>query len=74
MDLFSNTTLNHMSIRSPLVSQLNKKLNSNATDLSPITFGVILSPNPRGKNSTNSQINPGTSNENKNFKVRTIKI
>ena len=43
-------------------------------DLSPITFGVILSPKLRGKNSTNSQINPGTTDENKNSKVRTIKI
>ena len=38
------------------------------------TFGVILSPKLRGKNSTNSQINPATSNENKNSKVSTIKI
>ena len=43
-------------------------------DLLPITFGIILSSNPRGKNSTNSQINPGTLDENKNSKVRTIKI
>ena len=40
----------------------------------PITFSVILPPNPRGKISTNSQINPGTSDENKNSKVCTIKI
>ena len=31
-------------------------------------------PNPRGKISTNSQIHPGTSDENNNSKVRTIKI
>ena len=43
-------------------------------DLSPITFGVISPQNPRGKNSSNSQINPTTSNENKYSKVRTIKI
>ena len=43
-------------------------------DLSPITFGVILSPKLRGKISTNSQINPATSDENKNSKVCTIKI
>ena len=35
---------------------------------------MILSPNSRGKKSTNSQINPGTSDENKNSKLRTIKI
>ena len=64
LDLFINTSLNHMSIRSRLVSQPNKKLklNSeqlfNSTDLSPITFGVILPPKLRGKISTNSQINP----------------
>ena len=40
----------------------------------PVTFGMILSPNPRGKNSINSQINPGTMDEDKNYKVRTIKI
>ena len=44
LDLFINTSLNHMSIRSCHLSQPNKKLklNSeqlfNATDLSPITF------------------------------------
>ena len=69
MDLFINTSLNHMSIRSRLVSQSKNKLISNneqvfnATDLSPITFGVILPPNPRGKISTNSQINPGATDE-----------
>ena len=46
----------------------------NATDLSSIIFGVILPPNPRGKNSTHSQINPGTLDENINSKVCTIKI
>ena len=50
LDLFINTSFNYMSIRSRLESQLNKKLISNseqlfnATDLSPITFGVIYLP------------------------------
>ena len=63
MDLFIITYLNHLSIRSRLVSQQNSKLiaNSeqlfNATDLLHISFGIILSPNPHSKNSTNSQIN-----------------
>ena len=80
LDLFINTSLNHMYIRSCLVDQPKNKLNSNneqlfnATNLSPITFGIILSPNPRGKNTTNSQINPTTTDENKNSKVRTIII
>ena len=43
-------------------------------DLSPITFSVILPSNLRGKISTNSQISPGTSDENENSKVSTIKI
>ena len=34
----------------------------------------MLPLNPRGKNSTNSPIHPGTMDENKNFKVHTIKI
>ena len=61
-----------MSIRSRLVIEPNKnlKLNSeqlfNATDLSPITFGVILPLKLRGKNSTNSQINPVKLDRNKN--------
>ena len=69
-----------MSIRSRLVSQPNKKLNSNSeqlfnfTYLSPITFGVNLPPQLSGKVSTNSKINPTTSDENKNSKVHTIKI
>ena len=69
-----------MSIRSRLVSQTRNKFISNsdqlfnAKDLSPITFGVILPQNPRGKNSTNSQINPATSDDNRNSKVCTIKI
>ena len=69
-----------MSIRSRLVSQPNKKLklnneqSINSTDLSPITFGVILPPKLCGKISTNSQINLATSDENRNSKVRTIKI
>ena len=69
-----------MSIRSRHVSQSKNKLISNneqlfnATNFSPITFNVILLPKPRGKNSTNSQIHPGTLNEIKNFRVSTIKI
>ena len=80
LDLFINTTINHMSIRSRLVSQSNKnlKLNSeqlfNSTDLSPITFGTILPPKLHGDISTNSQIIPVNLDENKNPKVRTIKI
>ena len=79
LDLFVNTSLNHVSIRSRLISQPNNKLFSNceqsinATDLSPITFGVILPPKLHGKMSTISQICPGESNENQNSKVRTIK-
>ena len=46
----------------------------NAKELSPITFGAILSSNPRGKTFTNSQISPQTMDENKNYKVFTIKI
>ena len=69
-----------MSIRSRLVSQPFKKLNSNSeqlfnsTKLQPITFGVILPPKQRGKLSTSSQINPTALDETKNYKVRTIKI
>ena len=37
-------------------------------------FGVILPPNQCGKISTNSQIIPVNLDENKNSKVRTIKI
>ena len=68
-----NTSLNHISIRSCLVSQPNNKLISNSellfnvTDLWPITFGVILPPNLRGKISTNSQINLMTLDEKKKF-------
>ena len=78
LDLFINTRLNH--IRSRLVKQPNKKLNSNSdqsidsTDLSPITFGIILPSKLRGKISTNSQINPITSDKNRNYKVRIINI
>ena len=43
-------------------------------DLLSITFGVILAPNLRGKNSTNSEIHPGTLDENKNSEVHSIKI
>ena len=80
LDLFINASLYHMSIRSRLVSQTKNKLISNseqlfnATYLLPVTFGVILPPNPRGKNSTNSQSHPGTSDGNKNSNVHTIKI
>ena len=69
-----------MSIRSCLVSQLNNKLISNSEqlfdtmNLSPINFGVILPPKLRSEISTNSQISPGTSDENWNSKVHTIKI
>ena len=47
LDLFVNTSLNHISIRSCLVSQPRDKLFSNneqffnATDLPPMTYGVI---------------------------------
>ena len=69
-----------MSIRSRLVRQpKNKSISNNKqlfddTDLLPITFGVILPPNPRGKNSTNSQINQETMDKKQNSKVHTIKI
>ena len=69
-----------MPIRSRLISQPKNELISNsqqlfnATDLLPMTFGGILPPNPCGKNSTNSQKNPGTTDDNKNSKVHTIKI
>ena len=75
MDHFVNTSLNHMSIRSRLVSQPNNNKSTsnseqllNATDLSAITFGVILPPNLRGKISINSQNNPRTTNEEKILK------
>ena len=60
LNCFINTSLNHMTIRSRLASQPNKKLNLNneqsinSTYLSPITFGVILPPKLRGTISTNS--------------------
>ena len=69
-----------MYIRSCLVSQPNNKLISNseqslnATSLSPKTFGVISSPNQSDKNSTNSQNDPGTTDENQISKLHTIKI
>ena len=77
LNLFLNTNLNHISIRSRLISQLKNKLISNceqlfnATDLLPITFAIILSPNLRGKKSTNSQNNQGITDEDKNSKVHT---
>ena len=69
-----------MSIRSCLVNQpknkliLNNEQLFNATDISPITFGTILPSYPRGKSATNSQMNPKSTAENKNSKVRAIKI
>ena len=69
-----------MCIRPHLVCQPTNKFISNneqllnATDLLPITFGIISSPNPRGKKSANSQINPATTDENKNSKVCTLKL
>ena len=69
-----------MSIRSCLVSQPENKLISsseqlfNAMALLPIIFGIILPSNPQGKNSTNSQINPGTTDENKKSNVHTIRV
>ena len=79
LDLFINTSLNHMSIRSHLVSQPKNNLISseqlfNTMDLSPITYGVILPPNLRGKISTNSQKNLGTLDKNWSTKVCTIQI
>ena len=56
LDLFINTGLNNMPIRSRLVSQPRNKLIwnceqlLNATDLLPITFRIILPPKLRGKN------------------------
>ena len=69
-----------MSIRFHLVSQPNNKLISNseqlikATDLSPITFGVILPQKLSGKISTNSQISLESLDVNENSKVHAIKI
>ena len=80
MDLFIYTSSNYMYIRSHLISQTKNKLISiseqlfNATVLLPIIFGVILTPNQRGTNSTNSQNNLETSVGNKNSKACTIKI
>ena len=79
MDLFINTSSNHISIRSRLVSQTKNKLISNieqlfnATDLMLISFGVNLPPKLRGKIPANSLINTGTSDENQNSKVRPTK-
>ena len=70
LDLFINTSLNHMSIRSHLVWTPKNKLISNneqlfnSTKLSPTT----------GKYSTKSQINPETTDQKKNSKVLTIII
>ena len=69
-----------MSLRSHLVSQLRNQFNSNSEQLfnakylPSITFGVILPLNPRGKNSINSQIHPGTLDENPNSRLCTFKI
>ena len=46
----------------------------NATDLLPITFGVTLHPKLCGEISINSQNNPKTSDENKNYNLHIIKI
>ena len=79
MDLFNNTSFNFISIRSCLVSQpKNKQISNNAQlfndkDLLPITFSLILPLNLRNK-IKKSQSNPGTLDENWNFKVHTIKI
>ena len=43
-------------------------------DLSPMTFGMISFANPQRKNTTNSQIIPGTTDENKKSKVLAVKI
>ena len=70
MDHFISTSLNHISIGCRLLSQPKNKLISNseklfnASDLSIITFGVILPPNPCSKYLTNSQINLKTLDEN----------
>ena len=59
LDLFINTSLNRISIRSRLVNQPKNKLISyseqlfDATNLLPITLGVILPLNPRGKTPQN---------------------
>ena len=80
MNLLIHNSSKYMSIRSRFVSQQNNKLISNseqlfnASDLLPITFGIILPPNQHGEISTNFHINPGTIDENKNSKVRTIDI
>ena len=80
MDYFINTYLKYISIKFCFVSQPKIKYISNneqlfnATELSPIAFGIILSLSPRGKESTNSQFNPGTTGENINLNVYTTKI
>ena len=67
-----------MSIRFRLVSQPTHKLISNseqllnAIDLCPITFGVILPANIRGKNSSKCKLNQRTLDENLISKVSTI--
>ena len=77
---FVNTRLNHMPIRSHLVSKSKSKLISNSKQLlnvtNPIfiTFEVILPPNLHGQISTNSQVDLRTTDENKNSKVPTDKI
>ena len=69
-----------MSIRYCLVSQPNNKLISNSeqlhnsTNVLPIEFGIILSPNLRNKNLANYQINPRTTDDNKNSKICPIEI
>ena len=69
-----------MSIRSHFVCQSNKILVLNNEQLfdviylSPLTFGMIVTTNIRGQDLTKSQINWGTTDENKNSKIFTIKI
>ena len=69
-----------MSIRYRLVSQSNRKskLNSeqlfDSTDLSPVTFGAILSPKLRGKFQQILKLFRLIRMRIKNYKVRTINI
>ena len=77
-DLFINTSLNHMSIRSCLVSQSNnnKSISNNiklynAMDLLPITFGIMLFPKICGEKLSKFQIKVGNL---ESSKVLTFKI
>ena len=66
--------------RSRLVNQPKNKLISNseqlfnATHLSQTSFGIMLPLNLRRKNSISTQMNPGTMDEIRNSKIRTIEI